>query len=138
MPRKTILIVAGAIVALLVVCGVIAVVIIGLGLGATQPAATVGDSFMGALRDGNYAKAFELCSEDLQKELDSAASLETRIKDGNVEVVDWHLTSRSVTNDQAELSGDVTFTGDRTGTVSLVAQKIGSDWRIAGFHLKEE
>lgn len=139
MNRKTILIIAGVVVLLCIGLIVLAVAggVIG-GLALTQPAASTGDTFMTALKDGNYDQAYMLCSEGLQQEVGSVQRLEQLIKGGNVQPTKWSFTSRNTSGDQAELTGSVTFTGERSGTVQLVLEKVGSEWKVSGFHLKEE
>lgn len=139
MNRKTILIIAGVVVLLCIGLIVLAVAggVIG-GLALTQPAASTGDAFMTALKDGHYDQAYTLCSDNLQQEVGSIQRLEELIQSNNVQPTEWSFTSRNTSGDQAELSGSVTFTGKRSGTVRLVLEKVGNDWKVSGFHLKEE
>jgi len=139
MNRKTILIIAG--VAALLCVGLVVLAIAGGvigGLALTQPATSTGDAFMTALKDGHYDQAYTLCSDSLQQEVGSVQRLEELIQNGNVQPTKWSFTSRNTSGDQAELTGSVTFTGERNGTVQLVLEKVGSEWRVSGFHLKEE
>ncbi len=138
MNKKLLLIVGG----LLAVCvvGFIAVDAAGgaLAIGGTQPAAKVGDSFMTALKSGDYAQAFGLCSPELQNKLQDAKGLQSMIEAGKAQPASWTFNSRNLSNGTAELAGDVTFAGGQTGNVSLVLGKSGSDWRVTGFNLKEK
>jgi len=138
MNKKVLLIIGGVVLVLCLICAGIAAVAFVLGFGLTQPAAAVGENFMTALKNGDYAGAYNLCSPALQKELGSPQGLETRIKNGRVQPTQWSLTSRNVSNDQGQLDGSVTFTGNREGTVLLVLAQVGNDWKIAGFQLKEK
>ncbi len=136
--NKKVVLIIGAV--LLVCCaGIVAVAALGglAALGTTQPAAQAGENFMSALKAGDYSKAYDLCAPDLQSELKDVQGLETMITGGNVQPSKWNFTSRNVNNDTAQVEGNVTFTGDRSGTVSLVLNKMGNDWKVTGFHLKE-
>ena len=107
--------------------------------GLTQPAATVGEEFMTALKDGDYQKAFSLCSPALQRELGgNATGLERLIKNGRVEPTAWTFSSRNVQNNEAELTGTATFTGNRQGTVRVTLGQAGGKWQVIGFNLREQ
>ncbi len=128
-----------------VVVGVIALACVALGgtailagLGLTQPAATAGDAFMTALRDGDYDQAYSLCSPGLQKELGSAQDLQELIENGDAQPSQWSFTSRNISGDTGQLDGNVTLTGDRPGTVIIKLVKVGDAWKINGFNLKEK
>ena len=136
MNRKTLFIIGGVILVVCLGCAaLIGIAFVG-GMLGTQPAATVGDSFMTALKDGNYSQAYGLCAPDLQKELGNASGLQTLIKNAQVQPTQWSFSSRNITNDVGELDGSVTFANNREGTVRLVLGKAGSDWKITGFNLK--
>lgn len=138
MNKKILLIIGGVALVVCLLCAMFFVVVFALGMGATQPAATASEGFMTALKNGDYAGAYNLCSPALQRELGSAGSLGTRIKNGKVEPTAWSFSSRNISNDTGELTGTVTFTGNREGTVSLVLTQVGGEWKIAGFNLKEK
>lgn len=142
MNRKTILIIGGVILGLCLVCVCLfaAAFALGLGgaLGLTQPAATAGENFMTALKNGDAAGAYNLCTPALQRELGSAQGLDTRIKNGRVQPTTWSFSSRNIQNDTGQLDGTVTFTGNREGTVRLVLAQVGGEWKISGFNLKEK
>lgn len=124
--------------ALMVLCGCIAVIAISGAFGLTQPAADTGGDFMTALREGNFARAYGLCHPNLQAELGSAEGLAELIVSNRVEPVDWDFSSRDVSGDNAELSGSVTFSGDRQGALQLVMVKSGDSWSVAGFNFQEQ
>ena len=138
MNRKTILIIGGVILALCLVCVCIIVAAVALGFGATQPAATAGENFMTALKNGDVAGAYNLCTPALQRELGSAQGMQTRITNGRVQPTQWSFSSRNINNDTAQLDGTVTFTGNREGNVTLVLAQVGGEWKISGFNLKEK
>lgn len=108
------------------------------GLSATKPVADVGNAFMAALKDGDYARAYGLCSADLQSELGGAEALQALIEEGNAQPTAWKITSRNVSNDQGQLEGTVTFTGDRSGSLSIILARADKTWKIAGFDFQED
>ncbi len=142
MNRKTLLIIVAVVLGLCVCC---AAVFIGIALtggltalGLTQPAADAGEAFMTALKNGNFDQAYGLCAPTLQRELGNARNLETRVKNAKVQPTAWSFSSRNVSGSEAQLDGSVTFVGNREGTVRLVLQQIGSEWKISGFNLREK
>jgi hypothetical protein len=130
---------------LLIVAAVVLIACLGLAafvaaaalpsLLLTQPAATAGDAFMTALKDGNYTQAYGLCAPALQRQLQSVQALETHIKNGRAQPTQWDFNVRRITNGVGELRGSVTFTGNREGVVLLTLTQVGSDWKILSFNL---
>lgn len=139
MNKKVLLIVGGLALVACLVCVVFVLLVVALGVGATQPAADVGEAFMAALKSGDYSQAYNLCAPALQKEVGgNAAGLERLVKNGRVEPTGWTFTSRNVENNVAQLTGTATFTGNRQGTVRVTLNQIGNDWKVVGFNLKEQ
>jgi len=103
---------------------------------ATQPAADAAEGFMTALKNKDYAAAYNLCTSDLQGELGSVQGLQTTVEDHEAYPVSWNFSSRSVENDQAEMSGDGTFAGSREAAVSIVLELVGGKWKVAGFNFE--
>jgi hypothetical protein len=140
--RKTILIIV-AVVLVLCICCVGIVIVVGLmggltALGLTQPAADAGEAFMTALKDNDFDKAYNLCTPALQRELQNARALETRVKNGKVQPTQWSFSSRNISGDQAQLDGSVTFVGNKEGTVRLTLTQVGGEWKVVGFNLREK
>ena len=123
---------------LLVVCIVIGVVAGAGGVLLTQPIAKVGDAFMAALKNGDYAAAYDLSSPALQKQLGSAQGLEKLVTNGNAQPEKWSYSSRQITGDQGTLTGSVDLTGNRPGTLNLSLVKVSGSWKISGFNLTEK
>jgi hypothetical protein len=101
---------------------------------ATQPAADAAEAFMTALKDKDYAAAYDLCTSDLQGELGSVRDMQAAVEDYEAVPVSWRFSSRSVENDQAEMSGDGTFAGGREASISVVLQLVSGTWKVAGFN----
>lgn len=138
MNKKIVLIIVAVLVVLCLFCAGIGVLAVVLGMGATQPIADVGDQFMTALKNEDYARAYALCAPSLQQELRNAQGLANLIRNSRVQPVQWSYSSRNVNNDQGQLDGTVTFTGNREGTLQLVLTQVNGVWKIAGFRLKEK
>lgn len=132
--RSPLLIIGIIVVALLLVCGIGFFAIFGLALNATQPVADAGQTYMTALSNGDYSKAFDLSAPSLQQEAGNAQGLQTALS--SKQPVSWNFTSRNVNNDQGELQGTDTYKDGTTGTVDLVLSKIGNDWKVAGVHFQ--
>jgi hypothetical protein len=110
------------------------IVILLLVLGsALQPVVTAGDNFMTALKTGDYAQAYALCTPDLQKELGSVAGTAALVQ--GHQPANWNWSSRSVRNGAGYLDGSLTYANGRTGTVHLVLNQVGKDWKIVSFRL---
>lgn len=136
--RSPLLIACGIIVGLLLLCG-IGGLLGGFALfngvmNATQPIATSGETFMTALRDGDYNKAYGLCTPALQQELKSADDLKAAMT--AKQPTSWSFTSRAINNGQGTLSGTTQYKDGSSGTVDLVLAQVGADWKISGASLK--
>ena len=126
------------IVAVVVIVAVVAIGFVAI-FSATQPAADMGDAFMNALKAGDYARAFDLCSPQLQAELKSAEEFEKWLKANQVQPVSWAFTSREISTSAAgataQLKGSVALTGDRQASLELNLTKVGDEWLVLGFFL---
>jgi hypothetical protein len=124
----------GIVAAAVVACIALVLILIFVVFNATAPAANAADAFMTALKDKDYAAAYDLCTRDLRAELESASNLRQMVEDNNAGPVSWNFTSRSVDNDQAVISGDGVFTAGREADVEIVLQNVDGAWKVAGFH----
>ncbi len=143
MTRKRILIIIGVLIVACLLCVVVAVLTTGGAIFAVfntvKPLTDTSNDFMTALRDGNYGKAYDLCGPDLQKEVGgSADGLQQMIVSGNVKPASWNFNSFNMSGSNGQVGGDVTFTGNRPGTASIVLAQVGGQWKIVGFNLKEK
>lgn len=133
-PKKLFLMLGGLAAVVFVIVGVLIYSV----LGATQPVADTGNSFMTALRDADYPRAYALGSPGFQQRVGDAAGLQRVIATGKVQRTDWSFSSRSVSGDTAELKGRATYTGGQKGPVLLTLAKVGADWRVTGFDMDED
>ena len=101
----------------------------------THEVAEAGDGFMEALKDGDYAAAFDACSPILQGYLGSVDQLERMIVDGKLRPSDWRFDSRYQAGDQGAMEGSVIMVNEVRGIVSLDLRRIGGQWRIIRFDL---
>jgi hypothetical protein len=143
MTGKRILIIIGVLALACVVCVAVAFVATGGAIlavfNAAQPIVTTSNDFMTALKDGNYNTAYGLLTPSVQSEIGgNADALRQTIESNNVRPVSWNFTSFNVSGGTGEVSGSVTFTGNRPGTGSLVLAQEGNQWKVAGFNLKEQ
>jgi hypothetical protein len=104
---------------------------------AGTPMVDVGDQFMTALKAGELQTAFALCAPGYQAQLGSADSLPGQIglMDSR-QPVSWTLDSyQSRLNDQAILSGSVTFSDGSPGTAQITMQNLNGQWMITNVQI---
>ncbi len=99
----------------------------------------VATDFMTRLKNSDWTGAYNLCTPDLQKELGTAPQLGTRITSGRAQPVSWTFSQFSDITPQsadAQIDGTASFSGNRTGTLRLVLDRVGTNqWKISGFNL---
>jgi hypothetical protein len=132
--RSPLLIIGIIVVAFLLLCGVGVALLIGGVFAATQPVANAGDAYMTALRDADYNKAFDLSTPSLQQEAGNADGLKAALS--SKKPASWSFTSRNISNNQGSLSGTTSYADGTTGTVDMVLNQVGNDWKVAGISLK--
>ena len=128
--------VLGLVVLLIVGCAVFFISIFSVVNGALGPVTTAGDSFMGALRDGNYSQAFDLCTPDLQRAVVDVAGLQAKIEQNKKQPKSWNFNSRNQNNSQASFTGTATYADGSNGNVSLNFIQAGNVWKVDGFDFK--
>jgi hypothetical protein len=89
---------------------------------------------MAALRDGNYSRAFDLSSPDLQDEVGDASGLEAALS--AKQPATWTFTSRSISNNNGQLSGTATYKDGTSGTVDMALSKFDNAWKVVGINMK--
>lgn len=111
------------------VCVVVFAIIIGGAFFLTQGVADAGDTFMTALQENRLDDAYTLFAPNLKNEVDSEVFAGT-FSNWNLE--SWNFSSRSVDNNQGQLSGTATINGDLLN-VELNFEKIGDNWLLIGY-----
>ena len=134
MNKKTVLMILGAALVACACCVVVIAVALALGFGLTEPAATAVESFMTALKNGDYAQAYALCAPSLQQEVGTPRGLQVAITNAKAQPKQWTFTSRNVSGDEGQLDGTATFASGREGTVRIVVQKVGNEWKVSGYN----
>lgn len=105
---------------LLGACGVVK------GLGDVKAA---GEMFMTALRDGKNDVSYAMLTTALQQEIGGEEAWAQFTAPRNFE--SWSFTSVNIENDQGQLDGQGKLGGE-TYDITLVLQKAGTIWLIAG------
>jgi hypothetical protein len=115
-----------------IIAGFVTILVIVLGT-LTQPVVNTGDAFMSALKTGNHAQAYDLCTPELQKELGSMSGIAALV--GPDRPAQWSWSSRSIRNGVGRLDGSLTYASGKTGTVHFEFTQVGSDWKVASFRM---
>ena len=115
-----------------------ALTVFGLALllilrSALGPVVTAGDTFMGALRDGNYAQAYAEAAPELRQALGSAGRLGATAAD--YRPTSWSWSQRSVRNGPGYLSGSASWRSGNAGTAELRLVEVDGQWRVTAFRL---
>lgn len=125
-PWQIVLIVIGGFAAF----GLILFFILSRALG---PLVESGDQFMGALRDGDFQRAYSLSTPALQREIGDARRMGPNL--GTYQPVEWSWSGRSIRNGIGQLQGSVTYRGGEGGRARLELHKIDGQWRVAAYRL---
>jgi hypothetical protein len=107
-----------------------------------EGAASTGEQFLQALADGDFATAYDLCTPELQQELGSTDQLAAMFGPSGLQIESWHYETQPMTLEDGRsgfaLVGDVTFSGGKTGTLSVVLVHVDEAFRVAGFSVEPE
>ena len=136
----------GAVRVLAIVLGVLLLGILACGLFAggiaytvirvSQPAADASRAFLEALADDNYDAAYAMMIGGLQSEFGSVAGLEEEFTTRQLvrDEIGGFL-SRSINNDEANMSASVTFEDGTTlqATINLRYDDAQQAWLVTGF-----
>jgi len=99
----------------------------------TRPVVDAGDSFMTALKTGDFPRAYALAAPELQRELGSAQKLGAGVEPERP--ADWSWSSRSIRNGTGRVSGAYTRRDGVPRRALLVMRKVDGEWRITAFRL---
>jgi len=103
---------------------------------------TVANTFMGALKKGDFAAAWNQCSPETRPDIPTPDALAAVIMKGDIQPAEWSLsgTSNSINRSagsQAVMVGEVTFQNGEKGSANIILQKESGGWRVRGFHLSK-
>ncbi|MEA3013673.1 MAG: hypothetical protein QOD42_2218 [Sphingomonadales bacterium] len=94
------------------------------------------DTFMGALRDGDYSRAFSQSAPALQRELGGAQGYGSGI--GPYRPATWSWSQRSIRNGIGRVSGSVTYQDGARGSVRLTMRQLNDRWRVEGYSFNRQ
>ncbi|GAA2738442.1 hypothetical protein [Actinocorallia aurantiaca] len=123
-PKKKLLLILGGALAVVLIAGLLIATLFSSGGGPTS----VTESFLGAMRDGDRAKAASLTCAD--HDLNDAIAFPSDQGE-----ISWKVTGEQVSGDTASVSLSVTLSVDgdsltRDTTAKLVKQN--GEWKICG------
>ena len=95
----------------------------------------VSNSFLSALKNGDYQAAFDLCDPGLQDELIDPSNMQSEIERYHIQPVRWEMYSKRTTADQAELVGSMEFQEAENGSFRIILRQVGEDWKVAMFFM---
>ena len=108
-----------------------------LGFGcyywATWPARQVADDFQRSLASADYARAFSLCSPELQQKLGNAEKLKQIARASGEFHRPWAWDSGAWEGKRVQLNstGEVL---EHPYRASIALEKTGGQWRVSSFH----
>jgi hypothetical protein len=110
----------------------VAVLVFGV-MTLTRPVVDAGDSFMTALRQGDFPRAYALTTPELQRELGSAEIFAKRAEPERPAT--WSWSSRSIRNGTGRVGGAYTRVDGRAGRAEVVLLRVDGEWRVTAFRL---
>lgn len=119
-------------IALLAVAAFVAVLLTAV-FSITRPVVDSAETFMSALRDGNYETAYARLTPALQAELGSAQQMQQRF--APLRPVSWSWSSRRIVNGIGEVQGTATYAGGGSSQAGMQLEKVGDEWRVTWFRL---
>lgn len=120
----------------LVAVAALAAAIVTLVFSLTGPVVATADTFMGALRDGDYSRAFSQSAPALQSELGGAEGYARGI--GPYRPATWSWSQRSIRNGIGRVSGSVTYRDGASGSVRLTLHEVDDAWRVEGYSFNRQ
>jgi hypothetical protein len=93
---------------------------------------------MAALRDENFSKAYDLCSDSLQSSFGSTEELKTYVEVNDLRPKEWDLSYSMIADKEIQLKGNVLFQDGRTATVAVWLIKVNAlKWKVDDFFLTD-
>ena len=115
----------------LVAVAALAVAIVTLVFSLTGPVVEAADTFMGALRDGDFSRASSQTTPALQRETEGGQGFARGI--GPYRPATWSWSQRSIRTGIGRVSGSVTFQDGASGSVRLTMREVDDRWRVEGY-----
>lgn len=100
-----------------------------------RPAYEVSSNFMRALRDQNYAAAFDLTTRSLQDELGGLEGLQQLITEHKAVPQKWSFTSQIVRNGRGHFQGTVHFQDGSKRSLHIWLDWEDGGWKVSGFEI---
>lgn len=124
-----------------ILIGVVAVVvmvaaIVFLVTSLTRPAVDAADTFMTALKDGDFGRASSHTTPALQQETGGAEGFARG--SAAYRPATWSWSQRSIRNGIGRVSGSVTYRDGASGSVRLTMRQVDDAWRIEGFSFNRQ
>jgi hypothetical protein len=107
-------------------------------MGATQPVVDASDSFLNALKDGNYERAYALSSPSLQQELQNPQGFQRILGINRLPLKSWTYTNRSINNQQGQVVGNGELDDGRTVAITLQLVQTGGEWKVSSFNFRTQ
>lgn len=124
-----------------ILIGLVAVAALGgaivtLVFSLTGPVVEAADTFMGALRDGDFSRAYSQSAPALQRELGGPQGYGRGI--GPYRPATWSWSQRSIRNGVGRVSGSVTYQDGGSGSVRLTLHQVDDRWRVEGYSFNRQ
>jgi hypothetical protein len=133
MDKKIIFIIVGVVGLICVACIGLVVVLGGVILSATQGIADASDDYLEALKQGDYATAYDLSAPVLQADFGSVEGVQSFVAQNNFVPESWNFNNRSVVNNTGTLIGTITLQNGTVLDAEMYFQEIDGDWLVTGF-----
>lgn len=95
-------------------------------------ASDTGNNFMSALKSQDYSASYAMLAPELQTELGGQDGWKSFAEPRNFS--EWKFTNTQVSNDSGQMDGEATL-GDEVYNITLILQKSGDDWKVAGIDI---
>jgi predicted small secreted protein len=92
----------------------------------------LGNDFMTGLRDGQYQQTWAMLTSALQTEIGGYDAWVTFATPRTFDK--WSFSNTQIQNNQGQLDGECSI-GTDTYTITLVMDKVGTDWKISGINI---
>ncbi len=109
---------------------------VALVFSLTRPVVIAGDTFMTAMKDGDFEAAYAMATPALREELGSPQQLEALF--GARRPASWTWWNRQIQNQTGSVAGRVTYAGGGESQVVLFLLSVAGDWKVSGFRMNPQ